>query len=141
MDLDVSYDFDNEEQVWEGVFYSRLDLCSTSTNTFPLELDEVVSRDCPTHDLIDDALRSFFNIATSSRGTYAYVLCKTTGQLDLTRLTEKYLSSEHDVARCAYILLSSSLNEKHEEYVRRQIVHCLLQVREQQRLCPFLAEP
>ncbi|ERF72976.1 hypothetical protein EPUS_05057 [Endocarpon pusillum Z07020] len=88
MDLEVSYDFEDAEQVWN-------------------ELDEIVSRECPSQDLIDDALRSFLTVATSSR--------------------EKYISSEHDIARCSYILLSSPLFEKHEDYVRRQIVHCLLQ--------------
>ncbi len=43
--------------------YTETDLASL------LELDEIVSRVCPTQDLIDDALRSFLTVATSSRGT------------------------------------------------------------------------
>jgi hypothetical protein len=52
----------------------------------------------------------------------------------LTHLAEKYISSEHDVDRCSYILLSSALFEKNEDYVRRQIVYCLLQVRLQHNI-------
>jgi hypothetical protein len=39
---------------------------------FTIELDEIVSRVCPTQDLIDNALRSFLAIATISRGMEAH---------------------------------------------------------------------
>ena len=41
----------------------------------------------------------------------------------------EYVNSDYDVARCAHKLLCSALFEKHGEYIRKQIVHCLLEVR------------
>lgn len=38
------------------------------------------------------------------------------------------LTTEYDVANCAYTLLCSSLFEQHEEYIRTQIIYSLLQV-------------
>ena len=40
----------------------------------------------------------------------------------------EYLQSEYDVRRCSYKLLESGLFKANKEYVRRQIVYCLLQV-------------
>lgn len=52
----------------------------------------------------------------------------------LTRGSQgEYLKSEYDVARCSYKLLSSGLFAAHADYVRRQIVYGLLQVREPPR--------
>lgn len=41
----------------------------------------------------------------------------------------EYLQSEYDIARCSYKLLDSALFVAHKDYVRRQIVYSLLQVR------------
>lgn len=45
----------------------------------------------------------------------------------LPRLDD-YVHSEDDIARCSLTLLQSSLYDKHTDYVRRQLLHCLLQV-------------
>jgi hypothetical protein len=42
--------------------------------------------------------------------------------------TDEYLSSDYDIAKCSYKLLHSVLFGAHKDYVRRQIVYCLLQV-------------
>lgn len=44
----------------------------------------------------------------------------------------EYVQSEHDIARCSYRLLESSLFTENKDYVRRQIVYSLLQVRRAQ---------
>jgi hypothetical protein len=133
MDFEVSYDFENEQQLWDGRFRSKpstLPNAYLQTNgAFFLELEEIVSRNCTTNDLIDDALRSYLNIATSSWGTGVMHLLSNHDSRNLTHFEGKYISSEYDIARCSYILLSSSLFERHEDYVRRQILHSLLQVR------------
>ena len=40
---------------------------------------------------------------------------------------EEYLQSEYDVARCCYKLLDAPLFQQNQDYVRRQILYCLLQ--------------
>ncbi|KAI4165124.1 MAG: hypothetical protein LQ342_001401 [Letrouitia transgressa] len=71
------------------------------------ELDEIVSANCETHGLIDDALRSYLTFTANYKG--------------------EYLSTEYDIARCSYKLLDSALFSKHKDYVRWQIVYSLLQ--------------
>ena len=41
----------------------------------------------------------------------------------------EYIQTEYDIARCSYKLLDSALFAAHKDYVRRQIVFSLLQVR------------
>ncbi|CAD6571718.1 MAG: hypothetical protein ASARMPREDX12_004663 [Alectoria sarmentosa] len=88
MEFDVSYTLDNEQQFWD-------------------ELEEIVSAQCQSHELIDNALRSYLTFVTSYKG--------------------EYIQSEYDIARCSYRLLGSSLFTKNKDYVRRQIVYSLLQ--------------
>lgn len=45
-------------------------------------------------------------------------------------LPDDFVHSEDDIARCSLTLLQSSLYDKHTDYVRRQLLHCLLQVRQ-----------
>ncbi|SLM37135.1 Domain of unknown function DUF2013 [Lasallia pustulata] len=71
------------------------------------ELDDIVSAHCQTHALIDNALRAYLSFTTNYKG--------------------EYLQSEYDIARCSYKLLDSALFVAHKDYVRRQIVYCLLQ--------------
>jgi hypothetical protein len=40
----------------------------------------------------------------------------------------QYVNSDYDVARCAHKLLCSALFKNHGDYIRKQILHCLLQV-------------
>ncbi|KAL9603651.1 MAG: hypothetical protein Q9219_000970 [cf. Caloplaca sp. 3 TL-2023] len=88
MEFEVSYDLDNEQQFWD-------------------ELDDIVSAQCQTHGLIDDALRSYLTFIANYRG--------------------EYLHTEYDIARCAFKLLDSILFSAHRDYIRRQIVFGLLQ--------------
>ncbi|KAF2427665.1 hypothetical protein EJ08DRAFT_735895 [Tothia fuscella] len=74
---------------------------------FWLELDDIISATCQTHELIDNALRAYLGFVVNFKG--------------------EYLQSEYDIAKCCYKLLESALFQAHKEYVRRQIVHALLQ--------------
>ncbi|KAF2657816.1 hypothetical protein K491DRAFT_714111 [Lophiostoma macrostomum CBS 122681] len=73
------------------------------------ELDDIVSTRCHghEHELIDNALRSFLNVTTNYKS--------------------EYLQTDRSVAECVYRLLQGDLFNAHKEYVRRQIVYCLLQ--------------
>ncbi|KAL8928557.1 MAG: hypothetical protein Q9208_001791 [Pyrenodesmia sp. 3 TL-2023] len=88
MEFEVSYQLDNEQQFWD-------------------ELDDIVSAQCQTHGLIDDALRSYITFVTTYKG--------------------EYLHTEDDIARCSFKLLESALFSAHKDYVRRQIVYSLLE--------------
>ena len=77
-------------------------------NSFaPLELDDIVSAKCPSHQLIDNALRSYLHFTT--------------------KFQDEYLQSEYDNARCSEKLLNSELFKAHKDYVRTQIIYSLLQ--------------
>lgn len=39
-----------------------------------------------------------------------------------------YLNTEYDIARCSLKLLESALFSAHRDYVRRQVIHSLLEV-------------
>ncbi|KAF6219369.1 hypothetical protein HO133_005195 [Letharia lupina] len=88
MEFEVSYTLDNEQQFWD-------------------ELEEIVSAQCQSHELIDNALRSYLTFVTNYKG--------------------EYVQTEYDIARCSYRLLESSLFIENKDYVRRQIVYSLLQ--------------
>jgi hypothetical protein len=75
--------------------------------TICIELDDTISKDYQTHTLIDNALRSYLTLATTFRS--------------------EYVKSDYDVARCSYMLQSSPLFQNHADYIRRQIVQCLLE--------------
>jgi hypothetical protein len=86
MESEVS--LENEQQFWD-------------------ELQEIVSAPCSSEDLIDNALRSYLNLATKYK--------------------DEYLQSELAVSRCSYKLLSSTVFADHADYVRRQMIYGLLQ--------------
>ncbi|KAL8702771.1 MAG: hypothetical protein Q9201_004047 [Fulgogasparrea decipioides] len=88
MEFEVSYQLDDEQQFWD-------------------ELDDIVSAQCPTHGLLDDALRSYLSFTTKYK--------------------EEYLQNDYDIARCCFKLLESGLFSFHKNYVRRQIVFSLLE--------------
>ncbi|KAL2057809.1 hypothetical protein ABVK25_002193 [Lepraria finkii] len=88
MEFEVSYTLDNEQQFWD-------------------ELDDIVTTECQSHELIDNALRSYLTFTTNYKG--------------------EYIQTEFDIARCSYRLLESTLFAAHKDYVRRQIVFSLLQ--------------
>ena len=66
-----------------------------------------MSAKCPSHQLIDNALRSYLGFTT--------------------KFKDEYVNSEYDVARCSQKLLQSELFEANKEYVRIQIIYSLLQ--------------
>ncbi|KAF1843926.1 uncharacterized protein K460DRAFT_316860 [Cucurbitaria berberidis CBS 394.84] len=71
------------------------------------ELDDIVSTRCQEHEIIDNSLRSFLNVTTSYKS--------------------EYLQTDYSVAKCVFRLLEGELFAAHKEYVRRQIIYCLLQ--------------
>jgi len=75
-----------------------------------LELDDILSANCPSHELIDNALRSYLHFTT--------------------KFKDEYLHSEYDIARCSDRLMKSGLFEANRDYVRIQIVYSLLQEEE-----------
>ncbi|KAG4443154.1 hypothetical protein IFR05_001386 [Cadophora sp. M221] len=85
---EFEYSLENEQQFWD-------------------ELEDIVSAKCPSHQLIDNALRSFLHFTTNFK--------------------DEYLSSDYDFARCLQKLLQSEIFETNKEYVRTQIVYSLLQ--------------
>ncbi|KAH8661364.1 hypothetical protein BGZ60DRAFT_412961 [Tricladium varicosporioides] len=85
---EFEYTLDNEQQFWD-------------------ELDDIVSAKCESHQLIDNALRSYLHFTTNFK--------------------DEYLSSDYNVARCSQKLLQSELFEANKDYVRTQIIYSLLQ--------------
>jgi len=80
----------------------------TNEQEFWNELDALVSSDSiTTHGQIDDVLRSYLDFAAQYR--------------------QEYLFSEYDVARYCYKLLDATVFQRHQQYVRRQMLFCLLQ--------------
>ncbi|KAF2007982.1 hypothetical protein P154DRAFT_418756 [Amniculicola lignicola CBS 123094] len=73
------------------------------------ELDDICSTRCHAHEdeLIDNALRSYLNVTTSYKADY--------------------LQTDYSIAKCVFRLIEGPLFEAHKEYVRRQMIYCLLQ--------------
>ncbi|ESZ96667.1 hypothetical protein SBOR_2926 [Sclerotinia borealis F-4128] len=87
-EFEVSYTLDNEQQFWD-------------------EIDDIVSAKCASHQLIDNALRSYLQFTTNFK--------------------EEYLQSEFEVAKCLHKLMQSELFAANKDYVRTQIVYSLMQ--------------
>ena len=80
-----------------------------------------MSANCPSHQTLDNALRSYLHFTTNFK--------------------DEYLHSEYDLARCSQKLLQSELFEANKDYVRTQMVYCLIQEEQPQTLhmvCSFL---
>ncbi|KIW75296.1 hypothetical protein Z517_12070 [Fonsecaea pedrosoi CBS 271.37] len=88
MEHEVSYNFEDEDQFWTA-------------------LEETISRECTTHDSIDDTLRSYIELIGFCRG--------------------RFLLSDNDLVRCAFKLQESSLFATHADYIRRQFIQCLIE--------------
>ncbi|KAI8939511.1 hypothetical protein NX059_003282 [Plenodomus lindquistii] len=71
------------------------------------ELDDIVSTRCQAHEAIDNSLRSFLNVTTNYKS--------------------EYLQTDYSIAKCIFRLLEGELFASHREYVRRQIIYCILQ--------------
>ena len=67
MEHEVTYDFEDEEQFWLGTTNAKLNRAVILT-FIPAVLEETVSRECDTHDSIDDTLRSYIDLIGSCRG-------------------------------------------------------------------------
>ncbi len=72
-----------------------------------IELDDIVSAKCPSHELIDNSLRSYLHFTSNFK--------------------DQYLDTEYDIARCTQKLLQCDLFEANRDYVRIQIVYSLMQ--------------
>ncbi|KAL8862579.1 MAG: hypothetical protein Q9178_001077 [Gyalolechia marmorata] len=107
MEFEVSYHLDDEQQFWD-------------------ELDDIVAAQCQSHGLIDDALRSYFTFISNYKGMNS---SQNTAKLEdiLMVILGDYLHTEYDIARCSLKLLESALFSAHRDYVRRQVIHCLLE--------------
>ncbi|OQO08009.1 hypothetical protein B0A48_06802 [Cryoendolithus antarcticus] len=70
-------------------------------------LEKIFATDVETYEHIDDTLRAFLDFAATHK--------------------QKYLLSEYEYARYVYMLLDSSLFAAQGDYIRRQILYCLLQ--------------
>jgi hypothetical protein len=88
MEFEVSYSLDNEQQFWD-------------------ELDDIVSTQCATHELIDNSLRAYLAFTTKFR--------------------DEYLNSDAALEHCSSKVLQAPLFTSNQEYVRRQLVYGLLQ--------------
>ncbi|KAH3910734.1 hypothetical protein HBI56_188970 [Parastagonospora nodorum] len=71
------------------------------------ELDDIVSTRCQEHEIIDNSLRSFLNVTTNYKS--------------------EYLQTDYSIAKCIFRLLEGDLYVANTDYVRRQIIYCLLQ--------------
>ena len=87
-EFEVHYSLEDEAQFWA-------------------ELEDILSAQCPSHQLIDNALRRYLHFTTTYKN--------------------EYLPSEYEVARCIQKLLQSKVFEENQDYVRIQIVYSLLQ--------------
>ena len=120
-DLGVFDSLENEEQFWQGpsslpappllplipTLLTLLTPVSRTDDPGRIVLDGVVSRQCPTHELIDDALREWLHLAAKFR--------------------DQFLDSEDDITTCTHKLLASDLFGGNRDYVRTQIIYSLLQ--------------
>lgn len=87
-EFEISYSLDDETQFWG-------------------ELDDIVAAQCASHQLIDNALRSYLHFTTNFK--------------------DEYLDTDHDIVQCSRKLLSSQLFNANKDYVRIQMVYSLLQ--------------
>ncbi|OLN94277.1 Protein dip1 [Colletotrichum chlorophyti] len=87
-DFDLYESLETQQQFWE-------------------ELDDVVTTQYQSHDLIDETLRSWLYLTS--------------------RFRDKFCDSEDDVATCCEKLRSSQLYRDNKDYVRTQIIYSLLQ--------------
>ncbi|KIW50585.1 hypothetical protein PV05_09381 [Exophiala xenobiotica] len=70
-------------------------------------LDETISKECDNHGTIDDTLRSYLSLV----GCYR----------------DQYQPTDYELSRCAYMLQESALYSVHADYIRRQLVQCLIE--------------
>ncbi|KAM5443367.1 pre-rRNA processing [Microsporum ferrugineum] len=87
MDFEAS-SLRNEEQFWD-------------------ELDDILKRQCDSHEEIDNILRTYLSLLESCR--------------------DDFFNIDHDISRCTELVLSSSLFTKNADYIRLQIIYSLLQ--------------
>lgn len=91
-----------------------------------VEIDDIVSTPCRTFERIDDTLRTWIGFIGTNKGLERPPNSRIYSELTFQ---ESYVKNEQDVLRCSYALWSSDLFSKNDDYIRRQIVYALLQVR------------
>jgi DNA primase large subunit len=117
-EFEVSYSLDNEQQFWDGECapscssqtYARSVLSrnrNTTNRPVPIELEEIVSVQCTSSGLIDNALRTFLHFTTNFK--------------------DEYLPSDYELGCCLSRLLDSEIFQANKDYVRIQLVYSLLQ--------------
>jgi hypothetical protein len=67
MEHEVTYDFEDEGQFWIGRGRERLEQEPWLTSVSKV-LEETVSKECDSHDSIDNALRSYIDLIGACRG-------------------------------------------------------------------------
>lgn len=82
----------------------REDYCLILT---AIELNEIITAECPSHELLDNVLRTYLHFTTNFR--------------------DEYLQSDYSLAECTHKLLESDVFSANKDYVRIQIVYSLLQ--------------
>ncbi|KAK5653583.1 hypothetical protein OQA88_8845 [Cercophora sp. LCS_1] len=87
-DFAVAVSVEDEQQFWSA-------------------LNDIVSRPCPCHESLDNALRAWLDLVANGR--------------------DRYLDSEDDVATCSQKLIESPIFSENSDYVRTQIIYSLLQ--------------
>lgn len=95
-----------------------------TTDDFWTQIESVLSKECQTHDHIDDVLRSYLELLQAHHGT----LWNSFRIVTVLTRAEEYITTDDHLGHCAYLLYTSSLFTKHAAYIRQQLVHCLLQV-------------
>lgn len=97
-----------------------------------VELDDILKRQCDSHEEIDDSLRAYLSLLESCRGTWivlsreflpAYPIFLTQNSH-----VDDFFDLDHDITRCTELVLSSPLFTKNADYIRLQIIYSLLQV-------------
>ena len=78
-----------------------------TTDEFWDKIEVILSKECVTHDGIDDVLRSYLSL--------------------LNEHHLEYITTEDHLGHCAYLLYASDLFAQHSAYIRQQLIYCLLQ--------------
>ena len=71
MDFDVSYELESADQFWDGMS-PRPVFCGIDTSDMisTVELEDIHSAKCATHEAIDNSLRSYLAFTTNFRGVH-----------------------------------------------------------------------
>ena len=85
-----------------------------------------MSIDTHEHEQIDDTLRTYLAFVSQFKGTFAAVSRRVSYRI-LIVCSGEYLTTDYDVLRCAYRLHRAPVFQNEQEYVRTQLLYCVLQ--------------